>query len=114
MIEIFWPGFFFFFWPTRVTYAGAAHGDEAKSLDDAGRANDPRQTDEEDDAENVLHAREIDAGQGAELGRALGLVGRIRIRWRLDSGTVVGQRADQRSHSRAAFLALLLKHRRPR
>jgi hypothetical protein len=77
-----------------VTYAGAAHRDKEKSLDDAGRSNDPRKTDEEDDAKNVLHAGEVDTGQCAQFRRGLGFVGRIRIRWRLDGGTVVSQRAD--------------------
>ena len=97
---------------TRIfpsTYAGAAHGDEKKSLDNAGRSDDPRQTDEEDNAKNVLHAREVDTSQGAQFWRGLGLVGSIGIGWRLDGSTVVGQRADQRSHSWPAFLVLLLR-----
>ena len=93
-----------------LTYAGATHGDDAESLDDASRADDPRHPDEENDAKDVLHAREVDAGQGAQLGRAFRLIRRVRIRRGLHRSAVVGQRANQRRYSRAAFFRLLLKH----
>ena len=51
-----------------TTYARAAHGDEAKALKDASYANDPSQSDEKDDTEDVLHARKVDTGQSPQLG----------------------------------------------
>ena len=100
----------------KTTDAAAAHEDDEKGLDDAGRADDPSQTDEEDDAENVLHAREVDAGAGAQfrrrfLGRfAVGAVGRrrrVRIYRRFQRVAVVGQRVDQRRHPRPVAHLLL-------
>lgn len=89
------------------TYAGAAHGDEEEGLNDPGRPDDPSETDEQDDAKDVLHAREVDPGESAQLGGHFGLVRSVRVDGSRSRGAVVGQGADQSCHSRA-FLVLLL------
>ena len=93
----------------RATYARAAHGDETKALKDASHANDPSQSDEEDDAKDVLHAREVDTGQSTQLGRRFLLTWiSVGVDRRWSSGAVISQWTDERRHSRAPFLSLLL------
>ena len=91
----------------KTTHASAAHGDEEEGLDDAGRADDPRQTDKQDDAKDVLHAREIDAGQRAQLGCHFGLVGSVRVGRSRGRSAVISQGADQGGHFGPLFVLLL-------
>jgi len=46
----------------KTTHAGAAHSDKEESLHDPSRPDDPCQADEQDDAEDILHTREVDSG----------------------------------------------------
>ena len=46
----------------NLTYARTAHGDDAKALEDSSYADNPRHADEKDDAKDILHAWEVDAG----------------------------------------------------
>ena len=48
-----------------VTHTGATHEHNEDGLQDAGYAHNPRQTQEEDHAENVLQAGQVDADEGA-------------------------------------------------
>lgn len=53
---------------TPQTHSGAAHEDDDKGPDDAPDSHQPGHPEEEDHAEDVLNARQIDAHQSAELG----------------------------------------------
>ena len=89
------------------THDTASKEDDEEALDRAGRADDPGHTDEEDDAEDVLDARQVDAHQGPEIGllRGLGVgVGGPG----LNGGRVVGQRADDRGHLRSLRYVILM------
>lgn len=46
----------------KTTHAGAAHSDKEESLHNPSRPDDPCQADEQDDAEDILHTREVDSG----------------------------------------------------
>lgn len=50
------------------THSGAAHEDDDEGPDDASDPHQPGHPEEEDDAEDVLNARQVDAHQSAELG----------------------------------------------
>lgn len=50
------------------THRGAAHEDDDEGPDDAADAHQPGHPEEEDDAEDVLDARQVDAHQSAQLG----------------------------------------------
>lgn len=50
------------------THSGAAHEDDDEGPDDAPDPHQPGHPEEEDHAEDVLNARQIDAHQSAELG----------------------------------------------
>ena len=52
------------------THARAAQADDSQRLQDAGGADDPGETQEQDDPQNVLEAGEVDAHEGPHL-RAL-------------------------------------------
>lgn len=91
------------------THHTAAGKDDEEAAKGAGGADHPRQSDEEDDAEDVLDARQKDADQGAHAGagsrcRRLGLVG---VRGRRDRVRVVCQRVEQRRHLRTVLQLLL-------
>lgn len=49
------------------SYNAAADKYDAEALHDSCSSDDPRQTDEEDDAEDVLEARQVDPHEGAHL-----------------------------------------------
>ena len=51
------------------TNTGAAHEDDQEGLHDAGHPHDPRQSQEQDDTEDVLQARQVDSHQSAHVGR---------------------------------------------
>lgn len=51
------------------TNTGAAHEDNQEGLHDSGHADDPRQSQEKDDAKDVLEARQVDPHQCAHVGR---------------------------------------------
>lgn len=53
---------------TPQTHSGAAHEDDDEGPDDAPDSHQPGHPEEEDHAEDVLNARQIDAHQSAELG----------------------------------------------
>lgn len=63
--------------PAEATHADAAHGDDEEGLQDAGRPHDPGQPQEEDHAEDVLQAGQVDADEGAH---ARALRGQRRFR----------------------------------
>lgn len=50
------------------THSGAAHEDNDEGPDDTPDPHQPGHSEEEDDAEDVLNARQVDAHQSAELG----------------------------------------------
>lgn len=54
------------------THAAAADEDDAEALQHAGRPHHPGQAQEEDDAEDVLEARQVHAHEGAHLRRLQG------------------------------------------
>lgn len=74
--------FIFFFWPHAVihihlspfrfflTYTRATQADYGQRLQDSSSAHYPGETEEEDDAQNVLQAGQVDAHEGPHL-RAL-------------------------------------------
>lgn len=55
-----------------ITYTHAAHGDNGKSAQDSCRTDDPRETQEEDDTQDVLHAGQVHPNECSHLG-ALGM-----------------------------------------
>ena len=54
-----------------MAYTRAAHEYDEEGVNGAGDADHPRGADEKDHAEDVLHARQKDAEQGAQLGLLL-------------------------------------------
>lgn len=67
-----------------VTYTRATHENNQQGLHDAGHSNNPRQSEEENDAKNVLETWKVDSHQSAHVGR---LIGTQRVR---------GKRGEQR------------------
>ena len=53
-----------------TTYTGAGHAHDGQRLQDARRANDPGETQEEDDPQDVLEAGQVHTHEGPHL-RAL-------------------------------------------
>lgn len=51
------------------TNTGAAHEDDQEGLHDAGHPDNPRQSEEQNDTEDVLQARQVDSHQSAHVGR---------------------------------------------
>lgn len=84
------------------THHAATREHDAETVDDAGRADHPRQPDEQYDAEDVLYARQVHADQRAHPGRSR------RRRRRLAVGVrhagygvgIVGDRVEERRHPR--------------
>lgn len=87
---------------SRVTHHAATGEHDPESVDDAGRADHPRQPDEQYDAEDVLHARQVDADQRAHPGRSRLGGGRlgVRVRRARYGVRVVGDRVEESGHSR--------------
>lgn len=87
---------------TRFAYHAATGEYDAEPVDDAGRADHPRQSDEQYDAEDVLHARQVDADQRAHPGRSRLGGGRlgVSVRRARYGVRVVGDRVEERGHSR--------------
>lgn len=56
-----------------ITYRTAAQPDDAERLKGSGNSDNPGESDENEDAENILDAREIDAEEDAELSLRLAL-----------------------------------------
>lgn len=52
----------------KHTHCGTAHEDDDESPDDASDSHQPGHPEEEDHAEDVLDARQVDTHQSAELG----------------------------------------------
>ena len=55
-----------------VTHSAAAHEDEGEGPEGPGGADDPRHSDEQDDAEDVLDGGEVDPQQRPQHGTRLG------------------------------------------
>lgn len=90
------------------TYRATASEHDEEPGDRARGPDDPRETDEEDHAEDVLDAGQVDADEGAHAGRGRRLrgvgVGRRRRRYRVG---VVRQRTQKRGHPGPVFDLLL-------
>lgn len=50
------------------THSGTAHEDDDEGPNDSSDSHQPGHPEEEDDAKDVLYARQVHAHQGAELG----------------------------------------------
>ena len=75
---------------SRLTYHTATDADDEEGLHGSGGSDDPRHSNEEDDAEDVLDAGQIDSHESAQIG----LDRRFRVgvgRTLLNGGRVVGQ-----------------------
>lgn len=98
------PSYYYYYWYYyyRGIYHRATGQHDAEAIDGARRADHPRQSDEQNDAEDVLHARQVHADQGAHSGRAHFCVGRLRVgvRRARNGVRVVGDRVEKRGHPR--------------
>jgi hypothetical protein len=98
-------------WGVNCTHHTAAGKDDEEAAEGAGSADDPRQSDEEDHAEDVLDAGQKDADQGAHAGAGGGCrrLGLVRVGGRRDRVRIVGQGVEQRRHL-GTVLQLLLRN----
>lgn len=93
----------------NFTYHAATGEHDSEPIDDARRADHPRQPDKQNDSEDVLHARQVDANQCAHPGRFLFGGGRLcvglcQIR---DGVRVVGDRVEESGHPRPVIHFIL-------
>lgn len=86
----------------RDAYHAATGKHDPETIDDARRADDPRQPDEQYDAEDVLHAWKVHSDQRAHPGRFLFGSGWLCVGFRQirDGIWVVGDRIKKGGHPR--------------
>jgi len=91
------------------TYHAATGEHDSKPVDDARRADNPRQPNEQNYSEDVLHARQVNADQRAHSGRSLFGSGRLGVGLRQiwDGVRVVGDRVEESGHSRPVIHFIL-------
>lgn len=91
------------------TYHAATGEHDSEPVDDARRADHPRQPNEQNYTKDVLYARQVDADQRAHPGRSLFGSGRLGVGLRQirDGVRVVGDRVEESGHPRPVIHFIL-------